>query len=103
VLGVGEQGGLVSLVAIEEDLLDSSPVLGRVALVQISERNADGRGDGVPFLGLGVGRVGGEAGVDAFAFGQVAGDVFAAEAVAYGADFGGVVGGADGFEGGVDD
>jgi hypothetical protein len=102
VLCVGKQGSLISLVAIKENLLNSSPVLRRVTLVQIAERNADRRSNSIPLLGLGIGRMGGETRVDAFAFGEVAGDVLAAEAVADGADFGGIVGGADGVEGGVD-
>lgn len=103
VLCVREQAGLVSLVTIKEDLLNVRPVLGRVALVQSSKGDADGRGDGVPLLGLSVRGVGGEAGFDAFAFGEVASDVSTAETVADGADLGGVVGRADRVEGCVDD
>ena len=101
-LRITKQRSLISLIPLEENLLDRRPVLRRVTLVQIPKSNTDGRHDRFPFLGLRVRGVRGEAGVDAFALGQVAGDVFAAETVAYGADFGGVVGCADGGEGGVD-
>lgn len=103
VFSVGVQARLISLVALEEDLLDVGPVLRRAALVQISERDTDGRSNGVPFRGLSVGRVGGETSVDALALCEIASNVLAAEAVAHGSDFGDVVGGADRVERSVDD
>ena len=96
------QAGLVSLVALEEDRLDVASVRRRAALVQISERNADGRSNGVPLCGLRVRRVRGEAGIDALALCKIAGDVLAAEAVAHRSDFGDVVGGTDRVERSVD-
>jgi hypothetical protein len=97
------QARLISLVTLEEDIFDIGPVIARVALVQISERNTDGRSDGVPLLGLCVGGVGSETGVDAFALCEVASDVLATKAVSDRSDFGGVVGCAEGVECGVDD
>jgi len=99
---IGVQARLISLVALKEDLFDVSPVLRRAALVQVSERNADGRSNGIPFCGLRVGRVGSEAGIDALALCEVASNVLATEAVSYGSDFGDVVGSADRLERSVD-
>lgn len=99
---VGVQARLISFVALEEDRLDVAPVRRRAALVQVSECNADGRSNGLPFCGLCVGRVGGETGINALAFCKIASDVLAAEAVSYGSDFGDVVGSADRVERGVD-
>ena len=42
VFGIGVQARLISLVALKEDLFDVRPVLRRAALIQISERYADG-------------------------------------------------------------
>jgi hypothetical protein len=97
------QARLISLVTLEENVFDVGPVVARVALVQISERNTDRRSNGIPLLGLRVGRVCSETGVDAFALCEVASDVLAAEAVSDRSDFGGVVGCAEGVECGVDD
>jgi hypothetical protein len=102
VLSVGVQARLVSLVALKEDRLDIASVRRRAALVQISECNADGRSNGIPFCGLRIGRVSGEAGVNTLALCKVASDVLAAKAVSYRTDLGDVVGGADRVEGGVD-
>ena len=96
------QARLVSFVTLEEDLLDVGSVLRRAALVQVSKGDADGRSNGIPFCRLGVGRVGGEAGIDTLALCEVASDVLAAEAVTHRSDLGDVVSGADRVERGVD-
>jgi hypothetical protein len=97
------QARLISLVTLKEDVFNVGPVVARVALVQISERNTDRRSDSIPLLGLCVGRMSSKTGVDTFAFCEIASDVLAAEAVSDRSDFGGVVGCAEGAERGVDD